>query len=193
MRKDSGAFPVRIEARFSFFAVLGLLICADREGGTMMCVLSCLLHELGHLAVMLFERHPPERIVLYGGGIHIKGGSTDFAAVIAGIAVNLMLFAAFGLPPWDSRELRLFGVTNLLIAAVNLLPIGELDGKLMLDMALTRAFRPERAVRISEVCERLIFVLMIPSVILLVFSGSVNVSAVIFLIYISAVEIFEKV
>ncbi len=193
MRKGRGAFPVEFEARFSFFAVLGFLVCTDRDGVSLMCAGACLLHELGHLAVMLIEKRPPDGIVLYGGGIHIRGGSTSFPAAAAGVAVNTALFLLCGLIPWESRDIRLFGVVNLLIAAFNLLPFGELDGKLMLDRSLTTAFTPQTAVRVSEICERLVPAILVPAVIVLAFTGFLNFSAVIFLIYVLAVEIPEKI
>ncbi len=184
---------MKVELRFSFFAVLGFMICTDREGVMLMCALACALHECGHLAVMLAERRPPSSVVFYGGGIHIRGGSTSLPAVIAGCAVNAALFAVFGAFPWGSGQLRLFGVYNLLIAAFNLLPIGELDGRRLLELALIRAFPPEKAVRYSDICERVMTVIVLPAVLLLVFSGYLNFSAIIFFFYASAVEILEKI
>jgi len=178
--------------RFSFLAVLGFMICTDRDGVMLLGALACILHELGHLAVMLAVRKPPTSIVFYGGGIHICGGSTAFPAIIAGCAVNAALFLVCGAVPWDNERLRLFGVMNLLIAAFNLLPMGELDGRRLIELALIRAFPPEKAVRCSEMCERIMLILMIPAVLLLVFSGYLNFSVIIFFIYLLAVEIIEK-
>ncbi|MBQ9484377.1 MAG: hypothetical protein IJU82_09310 [Ruminiclostridium sp.] len=193
MRRHNEAVRIKVSADFSFFAVLGFLICVDKDGTALLCMLACVLHELGHLAVMFAERRTPDRIRFYGGGIHISGGSTSFLCVSAGIAVNIVLFLLFGLIPWAQRELRLFGVVNLLIAAVNLLPVGSLDGKLMLEKALVRGFSPERAVFLSELCERVMLVILVPAAAMLFFSGFMNISAIIFLIYIFAVEFLEKI
>ncbi len=169
------------------------MICTDREGFSVLCLLACLLHELGHLAVMLIEKRPPSSVRLYGGGIHICGGSTDFAAVSAGVAVNIVLFLIFGLIPWEDTNMRLFGIINLLIAAFNLLPVGELDGRLMLDKALVRAFPADKALRLSELSEKIVMLLVIPALITLVFSGFLNFSACTFLFFLFAVEILEKI
>ena len=193
MHKHNEAFRVKVSAEFSFFAVFGFLLCVDKEGTALLCLLACILHELGHLAVMFAERNPPCSVKLYGGGIHISGGSTSFPCVFAGVAVNTALFLLFGLIPWEQRELRLFGVVNLLTAAVNLLPVGSLDGKLMLEMALVRGFSPERAAFLSELCERIMLIILIPAATVLFFSGFMNISAIIFLIYIFAVEFLEKI
>ena len=178
---------------FSFFAVMGFLICTDRDGTAFLCLLSCVLHEFGHLAVMLWERRPPALIRLYGGGIHISGGNASIPAVTAGCAANLILFAVFGLPAWENRSLRLFGAFNLLICLFNLLPIRELDGKLLLDKLLLRALPAEKAARVSDICEKAATAAVLPAAVFLVFAGKLNFSAIIFFFYLSAVEIFEKI
>ncbi len=193
MRRSERTFPVRCEFRFSFFAVLGFMVCTDSDGTMLLCALACLLHELGHLTVMLVLHDPPDSLVFYGGGIHIRGGSTGFPAVIAGCAVNTALFLVFGLIPWENEQVRLFGVINLLIAAFNLLPVRELDGHRLLELTLIHAFTPEKAARLTDICERVMLIIILPSVILLVFSGRLNFSAIIFFFYLLVVEIFEKI
>lgn len=169
------------------------MVCADTDGTMLLCALACLLHECGHLAVMLAVRRPPSSVVFYGGGIHICGGSTGFPAAIAGCAVNTALFLVFGLIPWENEQVRLFGVINLLIAAFNLLPVRELDGHRLLELSLIRAFPPEKAARLTDLCERVMLILILPAVMLLVFSGRLNFSAIIFFFYLLVVEILEKI
>ena len=192
MRIYSRASPIRIVPGFSFFAVIGFLICTDREGVSLLCIFSCILHELGHLTVMLALNDPPYEIRLYGGGIHICGGSTSLPAVIAGCAVNAALFVLFGLIPWEQRGLRLFGAVNLLICLFNLIPVRDLDGKLLLDKLLLRRLPADKAVHVSEICERTASALILPAVVILVFCGVLNFSAIIFFFYLFAVEIFDK-
>ncbi len=193
MRKTRYAFPVKIEVSFSFLAVLGFLICADRDGNAVLCLLACVLHEAGHLFVMIIERKLPSSVTFYGGGIHICGGSTSIAAVSAGVIANIVLFLIFGLIPWENEKLRLFGVINLLIAVFNLLPFGELDGKLMLDKALVRAFPAEKAIRCSDICSKVVLLFVLPAAVTLVFSGYLNFSAVTFFFFLLGVEILEKI
>ncbi|MCR4779741.1 MAG: site-2 protease family protein [Ruminiclostridium sp.] len=193
MRRSERAFRLRTEFRFSFFAVLGFMVCTDREGAVLLCALACLLHELGHLTVMLMVRRPPSAVIFCGGGIHIRGGSTGFPAVIAGCAVNTALFLVFGLIPWENESVRLFGVLNLLIAAFNLLPIGTLDGRRLLELAVIRMLPPEKAASFTDIFERVMLVILLPAVMLLVFSGRLNFSAIIFFFYLLVVEILEKI
>lgn len=193
MLELSGAFPIRVTARFSFFAVLGLLVCMDKDGTALMCGASCMLHELGHIAVMLIERKPPNSVTLYGGGIHITGGSTSIPAAAAGVTVNIMLFVVFGIIPWENPQIRLWGAVNLLTALFNLLPMGALDGKLLFDKALLRVLSPVSAARVSYITEKTAAIIIIPCAVTLVLAGYMNFSAVIFLIYVFAVEFLEKI
>ena len=86
------------------------------------------------------------------------------------------------------------GASNFLRQIFNPdLPFGELDGKLMLDRALIRAFPPEKAAKLSFLCETVFTAVIIPAAAVLVFSGYMNISALIFFFYIFAVEIFEKI
>lgn len=180
------------EIRFSFFAALGFLICTDREGTLFMCLAACTLHELGHLVVMLAEKKPPSSIVFYGGGIHICGGSTSIPAVSAGCAVNVILFIMCYFIPFGGEKPKLFGVINLLIALFNLIPVGELDGKLLIDRIAARVMQPENAIRFSDACEKTTIAVIVPAAVVLVFSGYLNISALVFFFYLLAAELAER-
>lgn len=193
MRRDNGAVQIKLHARFSFFAVLGLLVCLDKDGMSLLCAAACVLHELGHIVVMMIEHRPPLSVTLYGGGIHISGGSTSFLSASAGVIVNFIMFLLFGVISWKTQKIRLFGAVNLLIGVFNLLPIGNLDGRLILDRALTRLFEPVTAARLSDISEKVMMILIPPLTALLVIYGYVNISAVFFIIYVFAVEFLEKI
>ena len=181
-----------ISARFSFLAVTAFLLCTDRQGTALLCFSSCVLHELGHIAVMLAERRPPESVVLYGGGIKLSGGSRSLLACAGGVLTNILLFSVFYFVPFPFGKRKLFAVINLLLAAVNLLPVGELDGKLLLDKALLRTLSAEKALRISSAVTVCALVIVVPAVIILVFSGCMNPSSLIFFFYLAAAEFIER-
>lgn len=183
---------IRLKLRFSFPAVLALLICTDGEGTALLCLMASLLHEMGHLIIMLIEKKPPSEIILYGGGIHIHGGSRSFLSASGGCLMNILLFVLFRFILPDTGNLRLFAVINLILCAVNLLPVKELDGRRILECCFIGAMSPERAMIAVDIAERVALVLVLPAVIILVFSGYMSFSAIIFFFYLLAVDIFDK-
>ncbi len=185
------------EVRFSFPAVLSLLLCTDTEGTALLCLLSCMLHELGHVLMMLLEKRPPRKMTFYGGGILLSAeGFGSVRVLLGGVAVNFLLFILFyfgGTWLGGSPRLLLFGAVNLLTGLLNLLPIRPLDGGRLLERAILRLLPPERAMRVMSVTEAAAGALLIPTVILLFSRGMIGFSSVVFLIYLLAVDFLEKV
>lgn len=183
---------MKLRLKFSFPAVLAFTLCTDREGTALLCLFACFLHETGHLIVMLAERKPPSEIILYGGGIHIKGGSKSLPSAAGGCVMNILLFLLFYFVFPFREKFRLFGVINLILAAVNLLPLKELDGRLILEKAFIAFLPPARALKAVDITEKITVIFTLPAVVLLVFSGYMSFSAIIFFFYLLAVDIFDK-
>lgn len=120
---------IYVEAEFGFFvlsALIGLLY------GTYFFLLflsACLLHELGHLCIMLLFHRRVQRVSLGGAGILIApvpeygAYSQDFLVYCAGPLVNLLL-GAFA---WSMGEITAAAL-HLGLGALNLLPYSKLDG-----------------------------------------------------------------
>lgn len=184
------------EVRFSFPAVLSLLLCTDGAGTALFCLLSCMLHEVGHILAMLLDGRPPRRITFYGGGILLsQEGFGSVRALLGGVAVNLLLFFVFffyGIWRGGSSRALLFGAVNLLTGGLNLLPIRPLDGGRLLERALLRLLPPERVPRLMRGIETAAGLLLVPSVIFFFARGMIGFSSVVFLIYLLAVDFLEK-
>jgi Zn-dependent protease len=101
-----------------------------------------LIHELGHALFVLRYRLGLSEIALHGAGgycAHLHPGSRYQGAVVAwgGVLAQLVLFCAvqasyslFG-PPSSYQLavfLSVFGYTNLMVIALNLIPFEPLDG-----------------------------------------------------------------
>lgn len=106
--------------------------------------------------------------------------------------MNILLFVLFRFILPDTGNLRLFAVINLILCAINLLPVKELDGRRILECCFIGAMSPERAMIAVDIAERVALVLVLPAVIILVFSGYMSFSAIIFFFYLLAVDIFDK-
>ena len=179
------------EMRFSFPAVLAVILSTDTVGTAFFCLLACGLHEMGHIAVMFLSSNPPEQIILYGGGIRLKGGFKTIPVIISGCCVNFVLFFIF----WflgNSDDLKLFGMINLLTGIFNLIPIQPLDGYNLTEKAVLRILPAEKISVIMRIVELSASLLSAPLIVMFFINGYVNFSSVIFLFYIFVVDIMEN-
>lgn len=123
---------------FSFLAVVTLCVLLYGERVILLSVISCLLHELGHIAAMKAYGVNIKEIRFYGGGMKITCApklltlSKELVIALSGAAVNFLiciLSAAF---------FKTLSVINLTLGVFNLLPIGYLDGGRAADVILER-------------------------------------------------------
>lgn len=187
------AAGVRVSFDFTFFAALGIFFAFDQSGCGIFCLLACLCHESAHLAVLTAEKNPPKEIIFSGGGICIKQRrEPSDLALWAGCAVNLLLFCIFYLTAGRKNIYPIFfGVANLCVGAINLLPIGELDGKKLLARLLQRLFLPHLAEKIGFVVE-VLFTAAAAAAILVMIAENFNLTAVVILLYIFLVNFLQK-
>lgn len=139
-------FKTLIQMDFSFFAVLALCFFLDSNGLIFASLTACLLHETGHLLMMLVFRLDINSVIFYGAGIRLCcnierldcGRKT--AVLGAGCAVNLLSYAVSFLCGSYA-----FASINLMMCAFNLIPIGDLDGAQLAD-AVCERYRPHRLI-----------------------------------------------
>ncbi|MDR0822023.1 MAG: hypothetical protein LBN40_06140 [Oscillospiraceae bacterium] len=148
----------RLRFDFTFFALGAVLLCVDRSGYALLGLAACLLHEGGHIFVMWKRGDSPRTVTFRGGGIAVSdrnGGILPPASVlVAGSAANFLAFSLTALfADGLSVYVGLFAVMNLVIGVFNLLPVGTLDGKFLLQIALLRVLPCDKADRILAVTE----------------------------------------
>lgn len=184
------AFGVNICFDFSFFAVIGLFLAFDSGGYGCLCFAACVYHELGHLAAMAVRGDKPEEIIFSGGGICIKqSGQPSFGVLVAGCAVNFLLFLVFFVFLGRGNIFyTIFGGANLFVGIFNLLPVGGLDGHGLLEKALFRFLSFEAAQRAMRVTEIIFGAVWVMGAVLFLASGLVNLTAVLVMIYIFVLD-----
>lgn len=152
-----------------------------------------LLHECAHLAALRlchgrirsFHAAPFGLCIAYDENTLSLGGEILVSA--AGCLANLLAAAAaFLLYSLSVCDLLLFGIVNLLVSGMNLLPIEPLDGARLLRLCLSLFVSPgsaERAVRyVTHACSFLLFLLA--SYLLL--TGQAGIYPILFCAYIFA-------
>ena len=157
---------------FSFFFVIALVtICsATQTEKLLMTLVSCALHELGHLVLMTAFGSSPQEIVVYGGGIRITPDNKqlsknhDLVVLFAGPAVNFMLC----LLSYMANGGGFFCQVNLLLGTLNLLPFRYFDGGRILVLLAD-----------GKICElfRAVFILLTAvAMIHMILHGTVSIS-----------------
>ena len=136
-----------LEITFGSAAFLCLCALIWTARGLAYFLAALVLHELGHLAVLVACRAPVRGVRLGFGDIEIQTDSlpcgTELLCAWAGPAMNLLLWLL------HQNVCAPFAAVNLLLGAYNLLPVLPLDGGRMWLAALER-FLPERtALRVS--------------------------------------------
>lgn len=131
---------------FSFFAVGALFLLFGRGELGALAFAFCAVHEMSHLLVMIVCGVKIHSVSFCGAGIGINALSLESmpfrvqaAIICAGSAVNFALAAVLALLDCDDAA-----VLCLLTGAINLLPVGVLDGARLLKLALIRLVRAER-------------------------------------------------
>jgi Zn-dependent protease len=177
-------------ADFTFFAIIAMFAALDTTGFALLSLAACLIHEAGHLAVMLAKGHKPPSVILRGGGIKISADAAradSFAVLIAGSAANIAVFAALYIilpQPYTNIYPIMFAAMNLVIGLFNLLPLGCLDGKRLLALIL-----PSRVVRAVEI---MAFAAVIAVLAASFTRGGANFTLAAAMIYVISVDFFER-
>ncbi len=138
----------KIYISFFFALTVAVIGIFDKTGSVFLCILSGILHETGHLAVLLFSREKPEKICITPFGMRIERqteGKLSFSkeafCAFAGPLVNIILFLVF----YGTR----FSEINLAIALLNLLPCEPLDGGKILENLLKSRISFAKAEKIT--------------------------------------------
>lgn len=174
---------VRVELYFGFFAVIlfSMLLGSTDTYGVSAALVSCILHECGHLFAMSVLSEPPEKICLYAGGIKIvppkriiNVRKAEVVILSAGCTVNLIISvisAALGLEKMS--------MINLALALFNLLPFKYFDGGRLL------------ALFVGDRVRRLFVVLGALSLLALSFiSGGISLAAAAVIVFAAASDIY---
>ena len=162
-----GKIPITM--RFSFLFVLGLYLAAQRLWGTRI-LLAVLIHELGHLLILLLQGQSPERLELSAAGILMVRGKVgsfgqELLLHLGGPLANLAMVGLL----WQRDQFAC--AAHLILAAVNLLPLEPLDGGSVTELLLEQLVPPERVTRLCRLISAATLAVLLAAALPLFFHG----------------------
>ena len=156
---------------YEAIAAMTAVLLLDRENRVIFCFFAAILHEMGHLLMMLLC------------GVHVRGiklrlfdvlieaddapnRKADVLITLGGVAVNFLCAAS--LCPLGMK----YGLPHLFLGIFNLLPVMSLDGGHLLEICLENRFSPRALANTLRVTTFVfLFPLMTAGLVLLLNSG----------------------
>lgn len=160
-------FGITFYVSYTAVAFLSIALLSDKNGSLFLCVLASLIHEAGHILVMLMQKVKIYGINLNLGDVAIIADSdnlsvkSDILVFFAGVLFNIISIAVFGLiyVIWHIEICFHLFMSNLCVAVFNLLPIKYLDGGQLL-ILLLRSKSDYR--RLDLIINIITFVFLVP-------------------------------
>ncbi len=182
---------VDFKVSFPAVAFLALAIICDKRGTVLLCLLSSVLHEFGHIIAMKINGVKIKSVAFNLGEVAINAdlSSVSYKAELfinlGGVVVNFIL-AILGFLFYEISKLHFFHsffISNSLIGVFNFLPVRYLDGGQILFIFLQKYFAP----KISEIILNILTAFFIVPVgicgIIFLFNSSYNYSLLFAVLY----------
>lgn len=166
MKIHSKIFGIDLKFTYPILAATTIGILLDTSHYIEICMLSALLHELGHLCAMLICKSKPNCIEIGLFAINISDTNRgkrrfieEIFIIYAGIIVNILTFVIFYCiyKSTDLEILLKISMSSLVIGIFNLLPVATLDGGQGLCLILLQKISYHRA----EIVINILTVLML--------------------------------
>ena len=156
MNVDFPLFQLRI--RFSFAAVITVMLLFSEEKIVLMSLLSSLIHESGHLLIMIYygDRINYVELGLFGMRIEKEGTVLSYKkeALIAmgGIILNLLFafISVAGFLLFKKEGFILLALVNGFVALINMLPVKFLEFGRCIVSLLNEKYPEEKVSRITQ-------------------------------------------
>lgn len=153
-------FEVKIKIDFFFVAVVTLFALLDKTGFSLMGILACAVHELGHIVAFFLIGKKPREIAFEAAGIKLcePYGSLSFCRELfvlsSGSLVNFICFLILsgGLEK-GINQINMLAIFHFLIGCFNLLPVSCFDGGKLLKLVLSKLLSEKAIFKISSIID----------------------------------------
>lgn len=137
-------FGITFYVSLFFAGLFAIILLNDKTGTALPLILAVFAHETGHLAAIIYFNKKPQAIYLRACAVEISGytatcNKEDFIIYLMGPISNLLLFGLmyFIYFVFNTEWFLTFSIVNLILFAVNILPVKMLDGGDLLNIFLT--------------------------------------------------------
>ena len=192
-------FGINFAVSVGFVGLICLMLYVDRVGLMLPTMLAITLHEAGHLIALLVFKSKPQSVELKVGAVAIVGNFTlssnqRLIMLASGSGFNFLLFITFYFFYCflKSSCLLNFSLVELVIGALNFLPVTGLDGGEILHLILLKFFK-------YKVVNAVAFVISLVTVFIIISFGfcvltdtKSNISLIIFGIYLFSGILISK-
>ncbi len=159
---------IKVEITFFFVAFIAFILSLKAPSNVLITVLSSLIHEFGHLIMMLITGNKPQKLRFELTGINIIRNNINISTrneiliALGGPLANAVMVFVFCIVLLFNytENMMIVACTNLIIMTFNLLPIKRLDGGIALYYILSKKFQMNICSKILKITS-LVFILMI--------------------------------
>lgn len=153
-------FGIKVEITFLFVAFIAFILSLKAPSNVLITVLSSLIHESGHLIMMILIGNKPKKIRFELTGINIIrnqeigiSSKNEVLISLGGPIANAIIFASccIFLCFYNNDSIMTFACINLILMTFNLLPVKRLDGGSGLYYLLMQIFDISLSSRILKV------------------------------------------
>ncbi len=182
---------------FPFALLMAVLLACDKTGMMSVSVIAVVLHELGHLAVLYYQKCPPQKIKLQliGVGITQTRLLTDLKseALVAAAGPAANLITSFSLLPFiDLSFPAALCAAGIVIGGFNLLPLTGLDGGDVLRCLLSMKLQGGLVNIITKAVNAVVILLIASFGIFLFVSDNRNPTMLIAAVYLAIYVIIKR-
>ncbi len=187
-------FGIKVEITFLFIAFIAFILSLKAPSNLLITIVSSLIHETGHLIMMLVSDNKPEKIRFEMTGINIVrnqdirvSNKNEILISFGGPLANAIVFVAscICLCFYSNNFILTFACINLILMTFNLLPVKRLDGGSALYHLLIQKFDIFFCSKIINLTSIFFIVLIFIWGIYVLISTKYNISIIIIAIFLS--------
>lgn len=190
-----------IQIDFMFVAIVSIFLVVDKSGISVIALLACFIHELGHIIMFLLVGYVPQKLSFELTGIRLTkpvqelSRGKELLVQFAGSFTNLAIFFILINTIDKISMLSIFAVTHLVLGLFNLLPIKSFDGGKILEIILSYFINQSTTQKICNISDFLCIFFLLTVCIFMIFTTKNSFTLLILTVYLlitSVVKLIKK-